>query len=319
MLRSQKNPARTAYRRGVNSELLPQMQLALLLGIFLTRSVSVQPQTLEVSNSSGLQIAVDSEDRNPALVVAVPDGPESDRTSKILFPEHVTVRAHGQSEQQHLYIFRPGKNGDSPRWTRVGNAIEYSSDFEKIHFVARATLVADGIVFRYEFGNGSAIDYDVATAITDPRFHGVFYDARLERTYVHHTDGFELLASETPARLTMPLKDWFPVRYLASYTASVPTELVQRRDDGITYRYKSRRVDVPMVATLSVDRTWIAASFARAPGNVWSNPELTCQHVDPEVSLPHGGRGVYEMKILIFKGSLDDALRKVVVQRTTLK
>src|SRR5437016_9022509 len=26
------------------------------------------------------------------------------------------------------------------------------------------------------------------------------------------------------------------------------------------------------------------SSFARTTGNVWSNPELTCQHVDPESS-----------------------------------
>lgn len=280
---------------------------------------SAQAQTLEVRNLSSVRIAIDADDRNPALSVVVPDGPASERSSKILFPEHVTVRAHDQSEQKHLYIFRPGRQGDSPQWTKVGNTLEYTSDFGEIHFVARASLVDDGIVFRYEFDNHSAIDYDMVTAITDPRFRTIFYDPRLERTYVHHQDGFDLLASEMPARLTMSMKDWFPVRYLASYTVPVPTERVQHRDDGITYRYKSRPVDVPMVATLSADRTWVAASFARDPGNVWSNPELTCQHVDPERRLPHGARAVYEVKILIFKGSLEDALRKVLAQREALK
>lgn len=290
--------------------------LVLVLGALVS---SAQAQTLEVRNLSSVRIAIDAEDRNPALSVVVPDGPESERSSKILFPEHVTVRAHDQSEQKHLYIFRPGRQGDSPQWTKVGNALEYASDFGEIHFVARASLVDDGIVFRYEFDNHSAIDYDMVTAITDPRFRTIFYDPRLERTYVHHQDGFDLLASETPARLTMSMKDWFPVRYLASYTVPVPIERVQHRDDGITYRYKSRPVDVPMVATLSADRTWVAASFARDPGNVWSNPELTCQHVDPERRLPHGARAVYEVKILIFKGSLEDALRKVLAQREALK
>jgi hypothetical protein len=85
------------------------------------------------------------------------------------------------------------------------------------------------------------------------------------------------------------------------------------------YYYKSRPVDVPMIATLSEDRTWVAASFARDPGNVWSNPELTCQHVDPEVPLPHNGHAAYEVKILIFNGSLEDALRKVLAQRNNLQ
>jgi hypothetical protein len=115
------------------------------------------------------------------------------------------------------------------------------------------------------------------------------------------------------------LQDWFPARYLASYKLPVPKERVQHREDGITYYYKSRRVDVPMIATLSEDRAWVAASFARDPGNVWSNPELTCQHVDPEVRLPRNGHSAYEVKILLFKGSLEDALRKVLAQRSKLE
>ncbi len=117
----------------------------------------------------------------------------------------------------------------------------------------------------------------------------------------------------------MPLGAWFPARYHASYTVPVPAQRVQHRDDGINYYYKSRFVDVPMIATLSADRQWIAASFARDPGNVWTNPELTCQHVDPEVPLPHDGRAAYDVKILIFRGSLDDALKKVRSQRAGLQ
>lgn len=178
--------------------------------------------------------------------------------------------------------------------------------------------MADGILFHYEFVNHSAVDYDMATAVTDPRFRGVFYDPRLERTYVHHKDGFELLASETPARLTMSLKEWFPSRYLAQFTAPIPAERIQH-SEGIAYYYKSRPVDVPMIATLSNDRAWVAASFARNPGNVWTNPELTCQHVDPEVPLPKGASAAYEVKILFLKGSLEDALRSVKAQRNTLR
>jgi hypothetical protein len=284
-----------------------------------THTESARTQMLAMRNTAGLSMTVDAENSNPALRVVVPSGLESDRNFKILFPEHLTLRAHGQSEAKHLYIFRPGLQGNAPQWKKVGSAFEYASDFGKIHFVARATLMDDGIVFRYEFVNHSATDYDMATAITDPRFHTIFYDPRLERTYVHHKSGFDLLASEMPARLTIPLEGWFPARYLASYTAPVPAERVQHRDDGITYYYKSQVVDVPMVATLSTDQTWVAASFTRDPGNVWSNPELTCQHVDPEVPLPHDAHMMYELKILIFRGSLEDALRKVLAQRETLQ
>jgi len=295
------------------------MKFLLVLLLTLGIPFAAASQTLDVRNSSGLRMSVDTDDRNPALIIVVPDGPKGIRSSKILFPEHVTVRAHGQSEPEHLYIFRPGTEGYSPEWKKTDNALEYARNFGQIHFVARATLKDDGIVFHYEFTNHSGIDYDMVTAITDPRFRAVFYDPRLQRTYVHHQDGFDLLASETPARLTIPLEKWFPARYLASYTAPVPKERIQHRDDGITYYYKSRPVDVPMIATLSEDRTWVAASFARDPGNVWSNPELTCQHVDPDVPLPHNGHAAYEVKILIFNGSLEDALRKVLVQRNNLQ
>jgi hypothetical protein len=276
-------------------------------------------QLPEARNQAGLQITVDGEDRNPALLVTVPDGPVNDRSFKILLPEHVTVRARGETEATQLYLFRPGQQGSRPEWKKVDNTLEYESDFGGVHFVSHATLTDDGILFRYEFVNRSARDYDMITAVTDPRFRADFYDPRLERTYVHHWDGFDLLGSETPERVDMPLTEWFPVRYLASYTFPVPTEHLQRRADGITYRYKSRVVDVPMIATLSVDRTWVAASFSRDPGNVWSNPELTCQHVDPQVPLPHGGHAQYEVKLLIFKGSLEDALHKVTAQRKTLQ
>jgi hypothetical protein len=89
--------------------------------------------------------------------------------------------------------------------------------------------------------------------------------------------------------------------------------------EGITHYNKSRAVDQPMVATVSTDGKWVVASFTRTTGNVWSNPELTCQHVDPQAPLAPGGTAILEVKMLVFRGSLDDALQKVIAQRETLK
>jgi hypothetical protein len=185
--------------------------------------------------------------------------------------------------------------------------------------LARATLEDDGVRFHYKFSNGSDVMYDMIYAVTDPRLTSVFHDVRLERTYVHHSDGFDLLASETPARLTMPLSQWLPSRYLASFTWPVPAQRVEPRRDGITYYNKSRRVDIPLIATFSTDRTWVVASFARETGNVWSNPELTCQHVDPQSSLAPGQDATSEVKILVLRGSLNNVLEKAIVQRNFLK
>jgi hypothetical protein len=74
-----------------------------------------------------------------------------------------------------------------------------------------------------------------------------------------------------------------------------------------------------MIVTLSADRKWVVASFAKTTGNVWSNPELTCQHVDPAPPLPAGGVAVIEVKVLIFRGTLDQALEKVRSQRDSLR
>lgn len=250
-------------------------------------------------------MSVSRSDRDPVLLVALPE--RSTPAIRILFPEHVTVRRQGQPE--HLYRFDEG--APPVQWHRNGNAVEYERDLPHgIHMLARATLADDGVLFHYEFANRSGIAYDMITALTDPRMQSVFHDPRLERTYVHGAAGFALLA-ERPVSGDS--------RYLASFRWPVPQRLVERRDDGITYVNRSRPVDEPLIATLSSDRTWIVASFARDAGNVWSNPALTCQHVDREIPLPAHATAVAETKMLVMRGSLDDARRREVAERSALR
>jgi len=270
-----------------------------------------------VRNADGLQLVV-ADQNAPTLKVILPGAPDSDKSIEVIFPEHVTARLHGSNEADHLYMF--ASPDARPTWHQSPSSVEYEMDVKSgIHFLARATLQDDGVLFHYEFMNSSQKDYDMIYAVTDPRLTGIFHDVRLERTYVHHKNGFELLASETPTRLTMPLDQWLPARYLDSYTWPVPKQRVERRDDGITYYNKSEPVDEPMVATLSTDRKWVVSSFSRTTGNVWSNPELTCQHVDPVTPLPAGGKAIVEVELLVFKGTLEDALRQERDQRERLQ
>jgi hypothetical protein len=257
--------------------------------------------------------------RSASLSVTSEHG-ATDHSIDVLFPEHVTAVKHGDSTAEQLYMFRPGLQGERPRWRRVGRSLEYQRDLPgDLHLVARATLENDGVRFRYEFTNRSAVAYDMIIAVTDPRLTSDLHDLRLERTYVHHPNGFDLIASETPGRLTEPLNQWLPARYLVSFTWPIPAQRVERRSDGITYYNKSRAVDEPFIATLSADSNWLVASFAREIGKVWTNPELTCQHVDPQTSLAPRQRRTLERKMLIFRGSLDDALKKARQQRKSLK
>ncbi|HTS04578.1 MAG TPA: hypothetical protein VMP68_03275 [Candidatus Eisenbacteria bacterium] len=268
-------------------------------------------------NADGLKIVV-ADQNAPTLRVILPGSADSDKSIEVIFPEHVTARLHGSNEAEHLYMFT--SPDARPSWHQSRSSVEYEMDVKSgIHFLARGVLQEDGVLFHYEFTNRSQKAYDMIYAVTDPRLTGIFHDVRLERTYVHHKNGFELLGSETPKRVTMPLDQWLPSRYLDSYTWPVPNQRVERRDDGITYYNKSEPVDEPMVATLSTDRKWVVASFSRTTGNVWSNPELTCQHVDPVTPLPAGGKATLEVKLLVFSGTIEDALSKERSQRQSLQ
>ncbi|MGQ0815464.1 MAG: hypothetical protein ACT4O1_13585 [Gemmatimonadota bacterium] len=149
--------------------------------------------------------------------------------------------------------------------------LEYEMDLMGVEMLARATLEDDGVRFRYEFRNQSDVAYDMVYAVTDPRLTSIFHHVRLERTYVHYKDGFGLLASETPGRLSMLLTEWLPSRYRASFTWPVPTERVERPGDGITYYNSSRAVDEPFIAQVPLAPRGRAISEMK----FWSSVELS--------------------------------------------
>jgi len=273
-----------------------------------------------VGAPSALQLFVDEDNSSPALRVVLPGLPSFDRSMVVIFPEHVTAVRRGESNARQLYRWRPGLGDDRPAWRRSGKSLEYERDLtDSVRFMARATLEADGVRICYEFRNRSAAAWDMIYAVTDPRLTGLLHDERLERTWVHYPGGLQLLAADLPARLTMPRDEWLPARFLASYTWPVPDSLQERRGDGITYYNTRHRVDQPFIATVSSDSEWVVASVTQTTGNVWSNPELTCQHVDPQTTLAARGTASTELKILVVRGSLSAAFRKALEQRGTLR
>lgn len=276
-------------------------------------------QDIVVRNNLGMQLMVVPENTQPSLRIVLPGQPTSDRAIEVIFPEHVTVRQRGSTDAYQLYLFQPGPSGERPMWRKSGRSLEYEKNFSGAgYMLARATLEEDGVRFLFKLSNRSDKIYDLMWAPIDPRLTSQFHDVRLERTYVHHQDGFDLLASETPGRLTMPLSQWLPARYLASFTWPIPLQRTEARD-GIMYYNKSRKVDAPFIATLSQDDRWVIASFTRNTGNVWSNPELTCQHVDPQAALSPGEEAILETKLLVVRGSLDEVFKMAMQQRDSLK
>ncbi|WP_205514308.1 hypothetical protein [Longitalea arenae] len=296
--------------------------IALPLGILASLQVFQRETPVSfksVRNSMGMQLRVVEENTQPTLRIVLPGRPASDRTLEIIFPEHLTIRPRGNTDANQIYMWRPGRYGERPQWRQSGRILEYERNFPgKVHMLARATLQEDGVRFHFRLHNQSKVTYDLIWAPIDPRLTADFHDIRLERTYVHHADGFDLLASETPDRLTIPLSQWLPARYLASYTWPIPSQKIERRE-GITYYNKSRAVDAPFIATLSQDGRWVIGSFTRNTGNVWSNPELTCQHVDPQASLAPGKEAILETKLLVVSASLDEVFKMAMNQRDSLK
>ena len=304
-----------------NSILIIVLSLVLLVSVLLLayHNKDAKPPIETIRNKAGMQLMLAEENTQPTLRIVLPGHPTSDRAIEIIFPEHLTVRPHGNTDATQLYMFQPGKFGVAPKWKRSERSLEYEKNITgKVHMLARATLEEDGVRFHFKIRNQSNITYDLIYVPIDPRLTSEFYDVRLERTYVHHADGFDLLASETPGRLTMQQNEWLPARYLASFTWPVPSKLIDRRDDGITYYNKSRKVDAPFIATFSKDKSWVIASFTHNTGNVWSNPELTCQHVDPQAALSPGEEAILETKILVIRGSLDDVFKMAMRQRGSL-
>src|SRR5215208_4984224 len=313
-------PTREAMpERGSRTIIVTSLLLAVLGCRQAFDRVTATPSE-SVRNGAGMQLMVAEENTQPTLRIVLPGRPSSDRSIQVIFPEHVTVRKRGDADARQLYLWRPGQVGERPMWRRSERSLEYERSLaDGVHVLARATLDEDGVRFLFKFRNQSEVTYDMIYAPIDPRLTAEFRDLRLERTYVHHADGFDLLASETPSRVAMPLDQWLPARYLASFTWPVPPRRVERRDDGITYYNKSRAVDAPFIATLSQDGRWVVASFTRNTGNVWSNPDLTCQHVDPQAALSPGEEVVLETKILVVRGSVGDAFAMAMQQRDSLK
>lgn len=273
--------------------------------------------------TTGMRMLVRPNSTAPLLTILLTAQPVTERGIEVEFPEHVTGRQQATQEVEHLYLPHAARTDPSlqpepvPTWRQEAQVLSYTMRLRhNVHVVARAELERDGIRFRYTFTNHMGPDYAYFQAVTCVKLYDAFADPYLERTYVHHPDGFDLLASELPQRLAMPLADWFPCRYLVPFRW--PVVALDRRveqEDGITRYHKSRRVDEPFIATLSQDGLWLAATYTPETGNVWTNPERTCHHADPAVALARGASKRVELKTFLFHGTLDHLLERVAMER----
>src|SRR5437763_3504490 len=83
----------------------------------------------ELVNKEGLRLSLSETDTDPALTIVLPGAPSSEPEMRVLFPEHVTAKTKEETHAEHLYLFRPGMQGEKPRWKRSRDSFEYEWDF----------------------------------------------------------------------------------------------------------------------------------------------------------------------------------------------
>ena len=280
-----------------------------IIPFFLLFSVAAcgQNELTLVNKKSGLRLIV-IDKKFPLLKILIPGQAGDERGIEVEFPEHVTGVNTQTRNVERFYLITAGNRykRSLPVWKVTDTSLIYECEFNNnIKLTAEARLSHDGVSYTYHITNNSTVAYENMQAPTCVKLYSAFSDTLLERTYVHHADGFDLLASETPERLTMGIGEWLPCRYLVPYTWPINRSRVEKDEDGITRYHKSRKVDRPIIATVSHDQRWVAATYTKETGNLWTNPERTCHHVDPVMKVSPGEKGRLWLKTVIIKGSLD--------------
>jgi hypothetical protein len=199
-------------------------------------------------------------------------------------------------------------------WQRMGEVLRCSLVSPVgVRLETTVSIDHDGVSIRHRLENLTDVDYEEVQSPTCIKLYRPFNDVFLERTYVHHADGLDLLASETPERLRMNAEEWLPVRYVARCAppAVSPAQRRERLTDRIVRYTKVKLVDVPFIATTSSPPGWIAASHTLATSSLFMNPARTCHHVDPSAALKPRGTALLALKLYVVRGSIDDAWRLV--------
>ncbi len=197
-------------------------------------------------------------------------------------------------------------------WSRLKNGLAFSMKTPSgFSMNAKAVLEAGAVAISYEVNSGTGRRLAAVAAPTCVKLYRPFTDVFLDRTYVHHRDGLELIASETPGRLRKNAEEWLPCRYIAQVGKNdAKGAYREERVDGITRYFKSKAADAAFLATESTPAGWTAATFAHNCDSVFTNPARTCHHADPMAKDVAGGRASLRLQVYFIKGSAGDAWRR---------
>src|ERR1022692_4001540 len=154
-----------------------------------------------VTSHSGLRMERHGDSQRPAVALFLP---ETKYPSAIIeMPEHAWRRQKETDEQAwfyKMYTSDPALRGEV-NWVRDGNTLSYSMKTPSgFTLNSKASLEPDGVAIAHEVTSNSVSHLAAVQATTCVKLYRPFSDVFLERTYIHHPEGLELIASETPDR-----------------------------------------------------------------------------------------------------------------------
>jgi hypothetical protein len=262
---------------------------------------------------SGLRLERFGNPQRPTVALFLPQ--IQDPSVVIEMPEHAWRKAEPDGQQEwfyKMYSSDPAFRGQV-EWTQSGNRLGFTMTTPSGYVLrSQATLQADGLDIVHEISHQSVQRHAAVEAPTCVKLYRPFMDVFLDRTYVHHADGLDLIASETKGRTSKNAEEWLPCRYIAMVGKNGRRgEYRVERLDGITRYFKSKPADVAFLATESTTGNWTAATFARGCDSVFTNPARTCHHTDPEAKGISNGQAILRLKVYLVKGRRQDAWRHV--------
>jgi hypothetical protein len=271
------------------------------------------PLTVTAARSS-LRLRRFGDPQRPTVALFLPHA--QDPSVVIEMPEHAWRKAAPEGQQEWFYKMssRDPDFRSQVEWVPSSPDLVGFTMTTPSGYVLRslATLQADGLEIVHEVSHKSVLRHAAIEVVTCVKLYRPFTDVFLERTYVHHADGLELIASETKERMSKNAEEWLPCRYIARVGKNDrPGEYRVEKLDGITRYFKSKPADVAFLGTESTTGNWTAATFARGCDSVFTNPARTCHHVDPEGRGISNGQANLRLKVYLVKGTAQDAWRHV--------
>ena len=268
----------------------------------------VPADSFAVASGSGLRMERHGDPQRPAVALFLP---QTKYPSAIIeMPEHAWRKEKADSAQAWFYRMYTSDRAlrGQVNWLKDGNALSFSMKTSSgFTLNSKATLESNGVVITHEVISNSVRQLAAVEAPTCVKLYRPFTDVFLERTYIHHPEGLELIASETADRSQKNAEEWLPCRYIARVGKNAPpAEHRVEHLDGVTRYFRSRAADAAFLATESQPSGWTAATHAFNCESVFTNPARTCHHADPRALGITDGRAVLRLKVYVLKGTPKD-------------